>query len=72
MLCESYTVQNEPGYGCALCDFTSLRSDGAVAACLVYCVSGILCRMSLAMDVRCATLHRYVELVLWQHVLCIV
>ena len=20
VLCESYTVQNEPGYGCALCD----------------------------------------------------
>jgi len=26
-----------------------------VAACLVYCVSRILFRMSLAMDVRCAT-----------------
>ena len=26
-----------------------------MAACLVYCVSGILFRMSLAMDVRCAT-----------------
>jgi len=28
---------------------------GAVAACLVYCVSRILFRMSLAMDVRCVT-----------------
>jgi len=35
--------------------FTSLRWVGAVAACLVYCVSRILFRMSLAMDVRCAT-----------------
>jgi len=26
-----------------------------VAACLVYCVNRILFRMSLAMDVRCAT-----------------
>jgi len=28
-----------------------------VAACLVYCESRILFRMSLAMDVRCATSH---------------
>ena len=38
---------------------------GAVAACLVYCMSRILFRMSLSMDVRCAaysvrlvTIHR--------------
>jgi len=37
VLCESYTVQNEPGL------------------CLAYCVSRILFRMSLAMEVRCAT-----------------
>ena len=33
--------------------FTLLHWVGAVAACLVYCVSRILFRMSLAMDVRC-------------------
>ena len=24
VLCESYTVQDEPGYGCALCDVRSI------------------------------------------------
>ena len=35
--------------------FTSLRWVGAVAACLVYCVSCVLFRVSVAMDVCCVT-----------------
>ena len=46
VLCESYNVQNEPGYGCALCDVQ---------------------RYTLHVF-KLSDLHRYVELMLWQHV----
>ena len=53
VLYESYTVQNRLFLAKVI--VTSLRWGGAVAACLVYRVSHILFRMSLYMEVCCAT-----------------
>jgi hypothetical protein len=80
VLCELCTVQNElvlwQHVLCIVWVVYCSEWVGVVAACLVYCVSCVLFRMSWCCGSMSCVLCEFCtvqnELVLWQHVLCIV